>query len=123
MRLLVFGSRTFTDMRFVFEKLDTLFEQHDITVVIEGEAKGADSLAREWARTRDIKVLTYPADWKRYGKSAGPVRNVQMLLEGKPDVAVGFIDKPITQSKGSRDMFNKCEAAGVNVTLYHGGLL
>lgn len=73
-----------------FDFLDELHEARNITVVIEGEARGADTIAREWAESRGITVEKYPADWKRYGKAAGPIRNKQMLEEGKPDFVVAF---------------------------------
>ena len=123
MRLLVFGSRTFLDMSFMFKKLDKVLEEFNITFIIEGESKGADKLARAWAEGLGIPVLPFSADWKKYKYAAGPIRNTQMLKEGKPDWAIGFIDKPISKTKGSLDMFNKCEAAGVQVTLYYGEMI
>jgi len=84
-------------------------------VVIEGAAPGADTVAGEWATAMlyDEKHLSYPADWKRYGKDAGPIRNAQMLDEGKPDLVVAFIDQPLNESKGTADMVRRSRAAGV----------
>ena len=67
-------------------------------------AKGADTLAVQFAELYDIPCLKFPADWARYGKGAGPVRNQLMLDEGKPDLIIAF---PMQSSRGTRDMINR----------------
>ena len=71
--------------------------------IIEGEARGADRIAGEAARFYGHTVLTFPADWNQYGKSAGSIRNRQMMNEGKPDLIV-FFHNNLRQSKGTKDM-------------------
>lgn len=61
----------------------------DITI-ISGAAKGADSAAADWAIVNYANLEEYPADWKTHGKSAGFIRNKQMLEEGKPDYVIAF---------------------------------
>ena len=51
---------------------------HPITEVVSGTAIGADSLGETWALQHNIPIKRFPAKWKRYGKSAGPIRNKQM---------------------------------------------
>ena len=60
------------------------------SVVIHGGARGADQLAGAWAKERQVSYKTYPAQWDRYGKSAGFRRNEQMLNEGNPDLIIAF---------------------------------
>lgn len=88
-------------------------------VLIEGGAPGADGLAAAWAanvlRYQQGGVLAheqYPADWERHGKAAGPIRNQQMLDTGI-DLCLAFIDKPLEESKGTKDMVTRCRDAGV----------
>lgn len=81
-------------------------------IIIEGEAKGADFLARVWAKWLGVPYEAYPADWKTYGKKAGPIRNAQMLREGKPDLVIAFLAEG---SIGTKDMINQSEKAGVPV--------
>ena len=81
-----------------------------MTEIIEGGAKGADKLAREWAASRGIPVRTFKADWRRYGRGAGPQRNEQMLDEGKPDLVVAF-----PGGSGTASMMRLARAAGVRV--------
>jgi predicted Rossmann-fold nucleotide-binding protein len=89
-RVLVCGGRNFSDAEFLNAELDRLHAEHGFTVVIEGCAKGADQLAGLWADTRGIEHLKFPADWEKHKRAAGPIRNEQMLRDGKPDLVVAF---------------------------------
>lgn len=90
MRVLVCGGRTFNDAALLTRTLDMLNENDEITCIIEGDARGADRLAGSWALVTGIEREVYPAKWDVYGKSAGYKRNMQMLVEGKPDLVVAF---------------------------------
>lgn len=110
MRVLIFGSRGWSDPEPIRRVVESL---PDGAVVIHGAAPGADALAGELARARGLTVEVYPADWRRHSRSAGPIRNRQMLAEGRPDLAYGFrLDGP---SPGTDDMAGRCRAAGVPV--------
>lgn len=85
-------------------------------VVIEGEAKGADTMARNAAIHLGIHVERYPADWEKFGRAAGPIRNLKMLMEGKPTHVIAFHDD-IGKSKGTKDMINQARKAGLDVLL------
>ena len=74
----------------LFRVLDKLARSVVVDCIIEGYAKGADTLAGEWALARNIHLLTYPANWRKDGKAAGPIRNVRMLEEGHPDLVLAF---------------------------------
>lgn len=78
-------------------------------LVIEGGAKGVDSLARKFATERKIHVATVPALWSQFHKAAGPKRNAAML-QLKPHAVVAF---PVEGSKGTADMINRAKLAGV----------
>lgn len=90
MRVLVCGGRKFNNYKMLCAVLDGLHAKHNFTCVIEGEAKGADRLSRAWASSRKIFVEPYPADWDTYWLGAGPIRNQQMIDEGKPDMVIAF---------------------------------
>lgn len=90
MKVLVCGGRDYRDRNELFRFMDDLHETSPITLIIEGGAWGADRLARFWAINRNIPVQTFNAEWDRYGRDAGPIRNWQMLEEGKPDLVVAF---------------------------------
>ena len=90
MKVLVCGGRDYDDQEFVFSFLDHLDKKTPITTVVHGDARGADTLAKKWARQRGKTAVAYPADWKRYGKPAGMIRNQQMMDEESPDLVVAF---------------------------------
>jgi hypothetical protein len=79
-------------------------------VIISGAARGADSVAIDFAVLEYLKFEEYPADWKKYGKRAGYIRNVQMLEEGKPDLVVAF-----PGGKGTQMMKELARKAGITV--------
>ena len=110
MRVLVCGGRQFDDTAYLNSKLDELHLQHGFTVLIEGCARGADQLAGAWADAYGIAHLKFPADWDRLGRKAGPIRNKQMLDEGRPDLVVAF-----PGNSGTFNMCRQAEAAGVRV--------
>lgn len=109
-RMLVTGGRDFTDKEFVFAALDKAREKckHGV-VVIEGGARGADALAREWAIARGQHYAEMPALWDSYHNSAGPIRN-RMMLVLQPDMCVAF-----PGGSGTADMVSAATQAGVPV--------
>ena len=79
MRILVCGGREYADRARVWGVLDAFHgEEGKVSHIIQGGADGADALAREWALARCVPVTTYPANWSKFGKAAGPMRNADM---------------------------------------------
>jgi Protein of unknown function (DUF2493). len=117
MRVLICGSRNYDDKETLNLTLDGLRSIYTITDVIEGEARGADTLARLWAESHGLSVHPFPADWKKHGKAAGYIRNRQMLDEGKPELIVAF-SKDILTSSGTHNMICLGNKARVPVFLY-----
>jgi hypothetical protein len=120
MRVLVCGDRNWDDFPYLCNVLDEIHSRETITLVIEGEARGADTMSRLWAEHHHIPVAKYPADWHTYGRAAGPIRNRQMLREGHPDLVVAF-HRNIVESKGTRNMVEISMKAGVPVRVYDAG--
>lgn len=110
MKVLVCGGRDWTDYETLSSTLDELHEKLKFTLLIHGGALGADYLADIWAKNRMIPTKAYPADWKKFGTRAGPIRNKQMLVEGRPDVCVAF-----PGGRGTADMKKKCLKNGTEV--------
>lgn len=118
MRILICGDRFWNKPQRVLEELSRLHQAQGVTCVIEGEAPGADQAGREAARKLNISWEAYPALWKRYGRSAGPIRNRQMIVEGKPDYALAF-HPDITKSRGTKDMLAQLTKAGISYELFN----
>ena len=78
--------------------------------IIAGGATGADTVAIEWAVVNWCKFKEYEAEWDKYGKAAGHIRNKQMLEEGKPDIVIAF-----PGGKGTENMKAQARLAGVQV--------
>lgn len=89
--------RDFKKIRYVFEKL---YKKLGKFVVIHGAARGADDMCGEVASEFGLKVIPIPADWKKHGLAAGPIRNNKML-DLKPDFVIAFHSN-ITKSKGTK---------------------
>lgn len=89
MKVIICGGQNFLDFLRVWKDLYTFHGEHTITHVIEGGARGVDHMAREWAQQAQIPYTTVPAQWDRYGKSAGYKRNVQMA-DMNPDAVIAF---------------------------------
>ncbi len=109
MRLLICGSRHWTDGALILRELSAL---KGVEVVIEGVAPGADTFARKAAEQLSIPVLPFPADWERYGRVAGPIRNQRMLDEGKPNLVLAFTDG-LNTSGGTADMVARARGVGL----------
>jgi hypothetical protein len=110
MRVLICGGRKFDDIALLYKTMNLIDARRDITTVIDGGAKGADNLGRQWGLSRGKNSQTYNANWSKYGRSAGPKRNTQMLVEGKPDLVVAF-----SGGFGTANMIKQAKASGVEV--------
>lgn len=123
MRVLVCGGRDYEDWKtfrtVMHEIAEKEFPRTDpdvrgnylyVVTIIAGGARGADTLAASWAMIEWTGYKEYPANWQRYGRAAGAIRNQQMLNEGKPDLVVAF-----PGGAGTRDMITRARAAKVRV--------
>ena len=108
MRVLVCGGRDYTDSKEIAETLARILPPY--VELICGMARGADMTAYEWARQRQLPIHCFPADWTKHGKAAGPIRNQQMIDEGKPQAVVAF-----PGGRGTEDMIRRAMKAGIEV--------
>lgn len=107
MRLLVCGGDRALPRDTVFQVLDFLTGREDVELMIHRGADGTEAAAEEWARERELASLRLPAQWKKRGERAGPVRDVQML-HLKPDLLVVFPAAP-----GADELVRRARDAGV----------
>jgi hypothetical protein len=110
MRVLVCGGRDFSDQGFLNSILDLYHAKLSFSFVIEGGARGADSLARTWSIKNKIAYKEFKADWEFFGRAAGSIRNRLMLEEGKPDFVIAF-----PGAKGTENMISQAKLKKVPV--------
>lgn len=109
MKLIIAGSRSFSDHYFYMFIDLYIKELGEIPeCVICGEAYGIDSLGKKWAMDNNIPVVSMPADWDRYGKGAGHIRNGQMAKEGTHLLLLWD-----GKSKGSKNMLSQARKGGI----------
>lgn len=75
---LVAGSRTITDYNYIKETLDYFLQNKTEITIVSGGARGVDSLAERYAKERNYGLKIFPANWDKYGKQAGYIRNDEM---------------------------------------------
>ncbi|GAB3251678.1 SLOG family protein [Kineosporia babensis] len=110
MRILVTGSRYWSDEDAVHRALVTYSRRGD--VIVHGACPtGADAIADWWAIGNGRDVERHPALWRVHGKAAGPMRNRQMVELGA-DLVLAF---PLGPSTGTRGCMAVAEAAGLRV--------
>jgi len=110
-RVLVCGSRKWRSTTRILARLASLPEG---SVIMHGAAQGADRCADRAARGLDLEVEEYPADWKRDGKRAGILRNLDML-EAHPDLVLAFWDG---KSRGTAHVIREAQRRGIPVEIH-----
>ena len=106
-RILVCGDRNWTDADRIKDMLSLLVSLAKVAgesvAVIQGGCRGADIIGRAAALDLGCYVEQYDADWDLHGKAAGPIRNLKMIEDGKPDLALVF-HTDLFKSKGTKNM-------------------
>lgn len=108
MRILITGSRNFNDFDLMKKTLKQ-FKNKKVTIV-HGDCRGADKIAGFLGKELGFNIEPHPADWKKYGKSAGPIRNTEMV-NSNIDLVLAF---PVGNSKGTKDCLEKARRKGIS---------
>lgn len=114
-RVIVCGSRHWQDRERIADRLFDLSRETENLgcVIVHGNAKGADRIAAQEAPKIGLLVEPHPADWEKYGKRAGPIRNRYMADRGA-DLCIAFWDG---SSKGTADMIQVANEHGIPVEI------
>lgn len=97
-RIIVAGGRDFEDYDLLEEKVTEIIDElgAEEFEIVSGGARGADKLGETYANQRDLPWRRFPAEWDKYGKGAGHVRNAQMgnyaTEDGYTGVLIAFWD-------------------------------
>ncbi len=117
-RIIVAGGRDFTDYAILSQTLDVVLKRYTLheVQIMSGCCRGADAMGERYAREHGIPVVRFPADWKAYGKAAGPIRNRKMAeyaSEGE-GVLVAFWDGG---SLGTASMIRLAKKTGLQTKI------
>jgi hypothetical protein len=110
MKVIIAGGREFDDYSRLVNVMDHLLSSVSEVEIVSGAARGADALGERYARERGYKLTKFPADWDRYGKSAGYRRNAQMAEYA--DACVCFWDG---KSRGTKHMIDLATEKGIGL--------
>ena len=111
MRTIIAGSRTFND----YKKMKSCMKQIDWipSIILSGTARGADRLGEKWAKENGISIEKYPAEWDKYGRRAGYVRNSAMAQNA--EALVAFWDG---RSRGTKHMITLAKKKGLKMAIF-----
>jgi hypothetical protein len=82
MKLAVVGSRNITNEELIFDSINSIANGRlDTLTIISGGARGVDSIAAIWSKQNNVPLIVFTADWKKFGRKAGIVRNNDIIKE------------------------------------------
>lgn len=113
--LIITGSRTGIDYKTVDAILTQRLNKASIAEIIHGAANGVDSYAEKWAKKHGYKIISMPADCKRYGRLAGLRRNIEMADYANREGHGGLLAIWDGVSRGTKHMIETAKKKGLMV--------
>ena len=110
MKVIIAGSRHFTNYELLKEKCDQILQNQSNIEIVSGTCRGADKLGEQYAQEKGYTITQFPADWDKHKNSAGHIRNKQMAEYA--DALIAFCSET---SKGTQDMINLANKNGLKV--------
>jgi YspA, cpYpsA-related SLOG family len=123
MFFLITGSRDFPTQEawFIYRELDKLLKENPNLTMINGGAKGADTICLRWAGMRGVPTEVYKANWTKHHKAAGPIRNREMIARLKQTegtVVMAFVYGKLYDSRGTKNCVDQAIKAGFTPNVY-----
>lgn len=112
MKVIIAGGRDFDDYRLLQRTCNWVFKDVDDLEIVSGGAKGADRLGERYAKEIGLTPTVMKAEWDKYGKSAGGIRNSKMAEYA--DALIAFFDG---SSRGTSDMIKKARRENIHVLI------
>lgn len=116
-RIIIAGGRNFNDYAYFVASIETVINKDDGVEIISGHASGVDSFAEQYAKENGIALKVFPADWKAYGRAAGPIRNRQMLDYARTSDAL-LIALWDGKSKGTKNIIDKARSLDIECKIF-----
>jgi hypothetical protein len=113
MKVIIAGSRNFTDYQKLKKVCDQILQkQTDIEIVSGNHYKGADKLGIQYANEKGFDLIRFPAEWNKFGKAAGPIRNKKMARYA--DALIAFWDG---KSRGTKNMIQNAKTEQIRLKI------
>ena len=117
-KIIIAGSRKFHQYDVVETAVSDYLTQNKIDIsdveIVSGHADGIDDLGERFAKLHNCPIKIFPANWDKYGRAAGPIRNEQMAKYG--DILIAFWD---FRSKGTASMISLARKHNLQVHIVH----
>lgn len=113
MKTIIAGSRSCDKLKILFNAIEKCEFANQITEIVSGGARGADQLGEIFAKRKNIPIKIFEADWLKFGRSAGPIRNKQMAEYA--DAAIILWDG---KSKGFANMIEEAKKNNLRLFIY-----
>jgi hypothetical protein len=113
-KVIIAGGRYFDNYNKLCQACDEILKDQIKIEIASGACKGADLLGERYANERNYPIKQFPADWRRYEKSAGHKRNAEMAIYA--DMLIAFWDG---KSKGTKNMIELATQAGLKVKVVY----
>ena len=121
-RVIIAGSREMADYEAAKKAIGEAFSEIGRSTqvcVVSGHCRGADILGERYAREHGLELEIFPAEWNRYGRRAGFIRNTQMAEfaseEGCEGALIAFWDG---ESRGTKMMIGIAEKKGIGIHVF-----
>ena len=114
MKVIIAGGRDYNFNQKDFDLLDYIATKWQIVEVVSGCATGADAGGEQWAVIKKLPIKKFPANWKKYGKVAGPLRNAEMAAYA--DAVILF-----PGGKGTTNMFENAKEFNLDILFVREG--
>lgn len=109
MKICVCGGRNYAEYKVLSKVLNEARQIYGTFTLVHGDARGADTMAKNWAISHEVEYIAYPAQWDEFGNAAGYIRNRQMLEQGF-DLLIAF-----PGGRGTANMISITNQAGIPV--------
>lgn len=115
MRTVIAGCRTVPETAEAVAALDGLIRERGLVVteVVSGTCRGGDRVGEAWAEANSVSVSRFPAEWEKFGRAAGPVRNARMAEVAEQVILI--LDRPLEETRGSLSMSREAGKRGLRV--------
>ncbi|MGJ8549359.1 DUF2493 domain-containing protein [Winogradskyella wichelsiae] len=114
MKIIIAGGRSFKDYEKLHQVCTKILSQQNKIEIVSGTANGADKLGEKFATDNGFSIKKFSANWDKFGKSAGYIRNAEMAEYA--DALIAFWDK---KSRGTLHMINLAKRADLKIRIIY----